>query len=193
MIAGLDLSTKRIGYADPSGATHSISTQAGPKEPARRLHGLVWGLERLLRAVDQEPRLVVVEGYGLGSPGRLSLVRLGELGGAVRLRLFELDIPYVEISPSSLKKYATGSGAAKKPAMIAAAAELGAPGLNDDEADAFLLRHLGRDAYGLDGSVELDYRAAVIASIPWPDIKELAHDRPTQTRQRKAPAPPLRL
>ena len=170
MIAGLDLSTTRIGYADPDGATYSISAQAGSKEPARRLYELVRSLEHRLWIIRPRPRLVVVEGYSLGSPGRLSLVRLGELGGVVRLRLFELDIAYVEIPPSSLKKYATGSGAAKKPAMQAAAAELGASAANHDEADAFLLRHLGRAAYGLEAVEPDGYRAEIIASIAWPHV-----------------------
>lgn len=174
MIAGLDLSTKRIGYATPGGAAFSISARTGPEEPARRLHELARELERYLRIYPPRPELVIVEGYSLASPGRLSLVRLGELGGVVRLRLFELGIPYVEIPPSSLKRYATGNGSAKKPAMQAAAVELGAdPDVNDDEADAYLLRHLGRAAYGLE-PLPADHRLEVVSSISWPVLERIA-------------------
>ncbi len=181
MIAGLDLSTKRIGYAGPDGATWSISAHAGAEDPSRRLHELARALERLLRVFPPRPELVIVEGYSLASPGRLSLVRLGELGGVVRLRLFELGIPYVEIPPTSLKRYATGNGSAKKPAMQAAAAELGGVALNDDEADAFLLRHLGRAAYGLE-PLPPDHRLEVVSSITWPGGREPLLRRPRRSR-----------
>lgn len=174
MIAGIDLSTKRIGYAGPDGTVRSISAHAGPDDPARRLHELARTLERSLRVFPPRPRLIVVEGYSLASPGRLSLVRLGELGGVVRLRLFELEIPYVEIPPSSLKRYATGNGSAKKDAMVAAALELGSPaGLNDDEADAWLLRHLGRAAYGLE-PLPADHHLEIVSSITWPTLERIA-------------------
>ena len=171
MIAGLDLSTTRIGYADPSGSTHSITTSVKPKEPARRLHELVRSLEHLLRGLGPRPRLVVIEGYVPSARGLRTLIRLAELGGVVRLRLWELDIAYVEVNPAKLKRYATGSGGADKPAMQAAAAELGASAANHDEADAFLLRHLGRAAYGLEAVEPDGYRAEVVASITWPDIE----------------------
>lgn len=183
MIAGLDLSTKTIGYAGPDGTVRSISPRTGAEEPARRLHELARELERSLRVFPPRPRLIVVEGYSLASPGRLSLVRLGELGGVVRLRLFELEIAYVEIPPSSLKRYATGNGSAEKPAMIEAALELGArfsrPVTGNektdphDEADAFLLRHLGRAAYSLE-ELPADHRLEVVSSITWPDLKVAA-------------------
>lgn len=183
MISGLDLSTKMIGYASPGGAVFSISARTGSEEPARRLHELARELERYLRLFPPRPELVIVEGYSLASPGRLSLVRLGELGGVVRLRLFELGIAYVEISPSSLKLYATGNGSAKKPAMIEAALALGAsfsrPVTGNektdphDEADAFLLRHLGRAAYGLE-PLPADNRLEVVSSISWPVLERIA-------------------
>ena len=45
----------------------------------------------------------------------------------------------VDIDPSSIKKWATGSGKADKPAMIVEAQKRGYPGDNEHEADAFLL------------------------------------------------------
>lgn len=49
----------------------------------------------------------------------------------------ELSIEYLEHSASSIKKFATGNGGAKKDAVIKAAQEkLGYKGNNDNEADA---------------------------------------------------------
>ncbi len=144
-IAGLDLSVKRIGYADPDGGLHSITARAGASDPARRLHELRRGVERLLQIYPPFPDVVVIENYSLGSPGRLSLIRLGEIGGVIRTRLFELGIPYVEIRPSSLKLFATTAGGRDidKAVMVAAAKNLGARPRNDDEADAFHARQVG--------------------------------------------------
>lgn len=166
-IAGLDLSTARIGYAAPEGGLHSVTARAGADDVARRLYELLTGLERLLRLYPPLPDLVAVEGYSLASPGRISLIRLGELGGAVRLRLFELGVPYVEVPPSSLKRHATGAGNADKYRMTSRAIELGARGsVNHDEADAFLLRRMARQAHGIDRA-DLDHELDAIANLTW--------------------------
>lgn len=50
---------------------------------------------------------------------------------------------FLPVAPTSLKRYATGSGRAKKPAMIAAcAANYGIPTKDDNVADALHLLHL---------------------------------------------------
>lgn len=161
-IAGLDLSTKRVGFAAPDGELLSISAHAGAEDPYRRLHELGREIERAFRLRPPLPDLVVVEGYSLGmfGGGILSKIRLGEIGGIVRTRLFELGVAFVDVPPSSLKRFACSNGNAKKEQMIARAIELGARGnVNDDEADAFHLRRMGRAANGLEGPLadhELD-------------------------------------
>lgn len=168
-VVGLDLSTKRIGFAAADGQLLSISGHAGAEDPYRRLHELTRELARAFRVRPPGPDLVVVEDYALGAPGRLSLVRLGEIGGIVRTWLFEQDWPIVLVSPSSVKRFATGNGNAPKEAMISRAIELGARGnVNDDEADAFHLRRMARAAHGLEGTLlghELD--AIANAGISW--------------------------
>lgn len=168
-VVGLDLSTKRIGFAAADGQLLSISGHAGAEDPYRRLHELTRELARAFRVRPPGPDLVVVEDYALGAPGRLSLVRLGEIGGIVRTWLFEQDWPIVLVSPSSVKRFATGNGNASKEQMIARAIELGARGnVNDDEADAFHLRRMARAAHGLEG-VLLDHELDAIANagISW--------------------------
>ncbi len=166
-VAGLDLSTSRIGYAAPDGSLHSISARAGADDPGRRLHELERALERVILMHPPRPTVVIVEGYSLNSPGRLALVRLGEIGGLVRSRLFEMDLPYHEIPPSSVKRFATGNGNADKAKMVAAAIEAGARGsVNNDEADAFHLRRMGRCVYGGDTAV-LGHELDAIANLSW--------------------------
>lgn len=47
----------------------------------------------------------------------------------------------LDITPGEIKKFATGSGKAEKPAMIAAAKKFGYKGTNEHEADAVCLLH----------------------------------------------------
>lgn len=153
-VVGLDLSTKRIGFAAADGELLSISGHAGAEDPYRRLHELTRELAHTFKLRPPRPDLVVVEDYALGAPGRLSLVRLGEIGGIVRTWLFEQDWRIVLVSNGTVKRFATGNGNAKKEPMIARAIELGARGnVNDDEADAFHLRRMGRAAHGLEGTL----------------------------------------
>lgn len=169
-IAGLDLSTKRVGFAGPDpGDLVSISAHAGADDPYRRLHELGREIERAFRLRPPLPDLVVIEDYVLASPGRISLIRLGEIGGIVRTRLFELDVPFVLVKPSSVKRFATGNGNADKFRMIDRAIELGARGnVNDDEADAFHLRRMGRAANGLESPlVDHELDAIANAGVSW--------------------------
>jgi Holliday junction resolvasome RuvABC endonuclease subunit len=75
---------------------------------------------------------------------------LGYLGHLIRAELDEMRVPWLEIAPTALKKFATGSGAAKKDAMKAAAVEHLAldSDASDDEADALWLRELGLQLLG---------------------------------------------
>lgn len=163
-VVGLDLSTKRIGFASATGELVSISGHAGAADPYRRLHELSRELARAFALRPPRPDLVVVEDYSLASPGRIALVRLGEIGGIVRTWLFEQDWRLVLVPPSSVKRFATGNGNAPKEAMIARAIELGARGnVNDDEADAFHLRRMARAAHGLEGRL-LDHELDAITN-----------------------------
>ena len=168
-IAGGDLSTKRIGWAPVDGCPVSIIARAGSKDPYRRLSELRRDFGRNLLTYPPRPTLVVLEGYLRHSPGVISIIRQAEVGGQVRTDLFELAIPWVDVDPHVLKRFATGRANAPKELMIAAAFERSGLELNDDEADAFHLRRLGRAAYGQETATE-DHELEVLASIDWPTI-----------------------
>lgn len=165
-VLGLDVAGK-TGVALPDGTLTRLRLRTPPAEPGRRLHELADGLERLLRLYPPVADLAVLEGPSLGGPGITGKLTLAGFRAVVLLRLFELDVAAVLITPGELKRYATGNGNAPKDAMIAAAvAEGGAPA-NDDEADAFMLRHVGRAAYGLE-ALTLPHRQEVVAATTWP-------------------------
>lgn len=166
-IAGVDGATRNLGLARTDGTLITLNARAGAKDPVRRLAELERALWRALELHPPRPVLVVVEGYGLGTPGRLALVRLGEVGGMVRTTAFRLGAHVVEVPPSSLKRFATGRGNADKDAMVDAARAHSAHPRNHDEADAYHLRRLGRMAYG-QTVAGADHEREVLASITWP-------------------------
>ena len=171
-VAGCDPSTSRIGWAGTDGSLHSISAKAKADENARRLHELVSSVDRTMAIRPPWPDVIAVEGYSLQAfgGGILSKIRLGEIGGSLRLRWFEQGIPYVEVPPSSLKRFATGSGNADKERMVRAAQQQGATPRNDDEADAFHLRRMALAAYGLISGQLEDYELDAISALPWPTV-----------------------
>lgn len=99
------------------------------------------------KALDEvSPELVVLEGYAMGiRSGRL--FDIGELGGVLKLCIWERGLPLLVIPPTNLKKFTTGKGNAKKPDMAAALyAQDGVKFRTDDEADAYALLLMG-EAY----------------------------------------------
>lgn len=112
--------------------------------------------------------LVVIEGYAFAARNSHAHA-LGELGGVIRLALHEAGVPYVDVPPSSLKKYACGKGNANKGEMLAAAIRrLDYEGASDNEADALWLRAMGLDALGCPVVKLPEAHRAALAKVEWP-------------------------
>lgn len=169
-VAGLDLSLTKSGLALPDGELVTITPARGLEGYARHWDVAKEVLERLASArVD----VVVVEGYSHHGPGAIARIRAAEVGGIVRTSLYRAGLLFVEVPPASLKRWATGNGNAGKPAVITRALELGAilsSSKADDEADAFLLRAMGRHAYNADtpAGAHLDAMLDALSVIVWP-------------------------
>jgi len=105
-----------------------------------------WLLQRIvyLRHKFGVPAYVGIEGYAMNKKSN-RFSDLCELGGAVKLGLFQNNIPYQVYAPPTLKKVFTGKGNAKKPQMIAACESLTGIDLSaygksaEDLADAILI------------------------------------------------------
>jgi Holliday junction resolvasome RuvABC endonuclease subunit len=145
-IMGVDPSITRTGIGLPDQTTFTVSP---PKQ--------VTGDDRLeyyadhigLAARTAGVDLVVMEDAPTALQGNAGRVLL-HLQGTLRLELKRNKIPYMILSPSTLKKFATGNGSADKTAMaLAAFKRLGREYGTDDECDADWLRIAGRFAYGL--------------------------------------------
>lgn len=93
-----------------------------------------------------QPSIIVIEGHSFGSQGRAKTV-LSELAGVIKNQILRLDMIYVVVAPTSLKKYATGNGKASKVEMIHAAKQFDRTLGTDDEADALHLARLGFEKF----------------------------------------------
>lgn len=143
-ILGVDFSLGSTGVCTPDGTPLTISTPA-KLNTYRRITSICRQVVDLI--TEHHVGEVWIEDYAPNSLGRMSTIRAAELQGPFRVHLTEHRIPFSVVAPTTLKKWATGSGGAKKADMIDAAVARGAVWtVNDDEADAFLLRLYGLDS-----------------------------------------------
>jgi len=121
-----------------------------------------------IRDLADTAQLVVIEGYSFGSQGR-SVFQIAELGGILRWKLHRMEVPFVDVPPSTLKKYATGIGNANKDVMIAAAIRrFGFEGSDNNEADAFLMWEMAQHAYGRPPAKTNATMLDCIRKVDWP-------------------------
>jgi crossover junction endodeoxyribonuclease RuvC len=161
VIVAFDLSLARTGWAQEIGFGVVVAGGTGlPRliEIRRRVLELAHGAE-----------LVLVEGYSYGSKGS-AVVNIGELGGVVRVALYEARHPVVEIPPSCLKRYATGKGNAPKDEVLAAAIRrLNYQGHDHNEADALWMVQMALARSGRPEAVAVPVaHREGLAKVRWP-------------------------
>lgn len=170
-LLALDLSLTSTGWAAKHGAQPPTWGTFKPKDQgAQRLQGIVTWLDTLLDV--WKPEVVLVEGYSFGS--QLSRAHaLGELGGVVRLRLFQRAQLVVEVAPKTRAKFATGSGnAGKEQVLVEAVKRLGYIGHSNDEADALWLLQIGLQGYACSEAVRVPSgHMAALDAIEWPTLR----------------------
>lgn len=91
---------------------------------------------------DYEVSTALIENYAFGA--RNQAHQIGEMGGVVRLALYELGVQITLVPPGTLKKYVTGSGSATKDVMLLHVYKKWQYSTNkNDIADAYALYRLG--------------------------------------------------
>lgn len=151
-ILALDPGTK-TGWATSDGKSGSKDltpnkAKKRPPTPAEPESSRCYRAYSLVRRIVLDSGLSVEEAYEKGwhmavegaasfQRGK-SAVRVGhELRGALKVACHFYGGTYVEVQPGDLKRFATGSAVADKPAMLKAARDrLGYEGEDEDEADA---------------------------------------------------------
>jgi crossover junction endodeoxyribonuclease RuvC len=145
-IIGIDLSLAGTGMCllrDGGRELRTINTTAKTRTEDR--------LATIRRAIAQEcgcMDAVIIEGLSYGSVGGAQAER-SALHWMVRVDLYQLGVPYVVVTPMSLKKFVCGTAKAEKSMMIREVfRRWGVEAANDNEADAAALAHLGLVYYG---------------------------------------------
>ncbi len=138
---------------DPSlTSTGIVMLSANEEFESSAIQATTRGVERLAEireaiwdAADtwfELPRLVAIESYAFGARGA-AMFSLGELGGVLRWSLYSWHVPYIDVPPSQVKKFATGHGNAKKDEiMLAVYKRWGVEFHTSDEADAYVLARI---------------------------------------------------
>lgn len=142
-VLGVDASLTGTALCLPDGTLEKIKYPKGV-EGDGRLEVLY---ERTLQAcVDTDPDRAIVEQL----PQHMSAAGVtGMAQGVVRLALLHARVPYYLPPPATVKKFATGGGAAKKPDMrMALYQRTGLDVADDDKVDAWWLRALGMHLLG---------------------------------------------
>lgn len=146
-IMGLDLSLNGTGISVVDEGLSIVFSHRVTLNTGTKAFPELYGMERANFIINvmkdiienHQPNVVVLEGYSYGSKGR-AVFDLGELGGIVRYVLSNLNIPFYEVPPTTLKKYISGKGNADKDMMMAAALSRYGKSFNShDECDAFCL------------------------------------------------------
>jgi Holliday junction resolvasome RuvABC endonuclease subunit len=153
------------GLGTLQGHTSFAPTQFG--RDGARLSRIFNYFVRFLGDLSHHYRIrgVAIEGYAPSAKFNREL--LGELGGIIRLAvheaLHEVCPPPLIVSPSSLKKFATGKGNVPKDnVMLAVYKKWDAEFTSNDLADAYTL---ARIAYAVDNGADLEYEKAVLVQL----------------------------
>lgn len=93
-----------------------LSVKGGKLRGAERLNYFQEQLLSLL--LEYKPKYALIENYAYASGAVGRVFDIGELGGVVRLTLFQQKIPYDVVAPPSVKKYISGSGRCEKDVII---------------------------------------------------------------------------
>jgi len=170
-VIGLDLSLSSTGVAFPSpdgswntDSYQSRSTGMGRIAEIRGWFGAI---------VDWCPDpVVLVEGYSFSSRNSQSHA-LGELGGVIRMYMWDNMVPYIEVPPTSRAKFATGKGNASKNEVVSAvSARTGIVWSGkgaDDECDAWVLQEMGLARLGSARHSWPAENMAALDKIEWTD------------------------
>jgi crossover junction endodeoxyribonuclease RuvC len=167
-VIGLDLSLTEPGWAlynvDSKEFTYGVIDVAKFKGMFR-IQEILDGVSDLFDNIKSyEDVLLVLEGYSFGSKGA-AIINLGELGGVIRHWLWQNTVTYVEVPPTTAKKFLTGSGASGKSIIIKELYKnFGIDTNNDNIADAINLAIIGRQYLGhLDKKVTKEQQKIVDA------------------------------
>jgi Holliday junction resolvasome RuvABC endonuclease subunit len=169
-LMGLDLSLTSTGY--------SINQETGiisiKEKGAERLSIISNKIIDLV--IDNSVDVVIIESYSFASRNSQAH-SIGELGGAVRMRLWECGTPFIDVPPTCRAKFATGKGNAGKSEVISAISAktniVWSGSGADDRCDAWVLEQMGLAQMGKSLYDWTKVQLSALESIDWGVMKEI--------------------
>lgn len=161
MYLGLDLSLTATGIAELSDVGFgAITLDTGKKRGNDRLQYI---RERIALRLEG-CKGVGIEGYAMGA--KFNREAMGELGGIVRMLLWERGVPYVNIAPNALKKFITGKGNAsgKGLVMVEVYKRYQITAEDDNQADALVLAHMAEHHF-TGSTCQFTYQTEALAKL----------------------------
>ena len=141
---GLDLSLTSTGYClmnQEGGILASGKLTPKKLSGVERLKFIQDGINSVLRCYDLSE--VFLEGYAFAAHMAYAH-EIGELTGVIKMLLHSMGVPFRSVGPTSLKKFVTGRGNAKKNEMLLAIyKKWGIEFKDDNEADSYALAKYG--------------------------------------------------
>lgn len=169
-ILGLDLSLTSTGLCH-CGETSAYSTKL---RGAARLSDV--SLFILDYCLNKNIDCVVIEGYSFSSRNSQAH-SIGELGGCVRMSLWNNGTPYVDVPPTSRAKFATGKGNAGKTEVISAISsktgKIFSGSGADDECDAWVLEQMGLTHLGISEYSWTKEQLSSLDKIDWSPLDSI--------------------
>jgi crossover junction endodeoxyribonuclease RuvC len=173
-ILGLDLSLTSTGYS-LNGNTGIISTKTKGPERLSIVNKTVLQL-----CLDESVDCVIVEGYSFASRNSQAH-SIGELGGCIRMTLWECNIPYVEVPPTSRAKFATGKGNSGKTEVISAISsktgKIFSGSGADDECDAWVLEQMGLAKLNMSVYSWTKEQLSALEKIDWSQLEKITGEK----------------
>ena len=148
---GIDPSLTGFAYRhrpySATGTSYGFGIRTKPKDFASfpaRLDFITLEFRRFLSTHGSTVRLAAIEGFSFGSArSGMTQVMITAVGMMARVELWRAGIPFLEVPPSTLKKWITGKGNAEKNLMLREVFKRwGFEAETDDDADAFALLKL---------------------------------------------------
>jgi crossover junction endodeoxyribonuclease RuvC len=173
-VLGLDLSLTATGWAGEPPLGELALTGVLRPPGLVGVERLAWHRARLADLIGGMD-LVVLEGYSFASKNSGKADPPAELGGVVRLCLYDQSIPFAVVTPQQRAMYATGRGNARKDEVIAAIVHrTGVLFRTNDEVDAWTLWAMGKDRLGEPPQDFPQTHRRALEKVAWPDVLEVA-------------------
>ena|SRR3990167_2865863 len=135
-----------------------------PIDELKRIKKIVEEIESII--TEELPNVAVIEGLAFMVRNATALVQLSALNYFTRSMLMDYHVPFIIVAPTSLKKFVTGSGVAKKDVMlIESYKRWGVSILDDNVCDAYCLSQVGLALLGGNSKTTTKLQEEVISLL----------------------------